>query len=74
MKLEFDYSDGVITLPEAMINKVDRATKKDLKILFLIAAEPMSRIDFDAVSEKIALRAGVTRAELDASIISPLPI
>lgn len=68
MKLEFDYSDGVLTLPEAIMNKVDRATKKDLKILFLIAAEPMSRVDFDAAAEMIALHAGVTRAELDASI------
>ena len=68
MKINFDYSEGVLTLPVTIINKADRATKKDIKILLLIASEPMCRIDFEAASEQIALRAGVTRAELDASV------
>ncbi len=68
MKLKFDYTSGVLTLPETIINKIDRATKKDIKILLLLAEEPMCRVDLEAASEKIALQAGVTRTELDASV------
>lgn len=68
MKLEFDYTDGVITLPASLAAKADRATKKDLKILFYLAAEPMVRVDFESAANFIALRAGVTRPELDASV------
>ncbi len=68
MKLRFDYSEGVLTLPAALINKADRATKKDLKILFIIASDPLCQVDFESAADGLALRAGVTRAELDAAI------
>lgn len=68
MKLRFDYSEGVLTLPLALVNKADRATKKDLRLLFFIASEPLCSVDFEKAADSIALRAGVSRAELDAAV------
>ena len=38
MKLKFEYGSGVITLPASVIAKSERTTKKDIRLLFLIAS------------------------------------
>ena len=68
MKLKFEYGSGVITLPASVIAKSERTTKKDIRLLFLIASEPLCLVDLDAGADAVAKSAGVDRTEVDAAI------
>ena len=68
MKLNFVYGNDVLTLPAALIEHVDKATKKDIKILLALAAEPMTRVDVSAASAALCARLSFSAAEVDAAI------
>lgn len=68
MKLNFVYGNDVLTLPAALIEHVDKATKKDIKILLALAAEPMMRVDVSAASAALCTRLSFSAAEVDAAI------
>ncbi len=68
MKLIFTYGSDVLVLPAAMAEHVDKATKKDIRILLALAAEPMARVDLSVAAESVAARLALSRAELDAAL------
>ena len=39
MKISFNYGKGVAVIPAAAIERFDKASKKDIKILLLLASE-----------------------------------
>lgn len=68
MKLNFVYGNDVLVLPGALAEHVDKATKKDIKILLALAAEPMARVDMSAAVATVCARLSISTAEADAAI------
>lgn len=70
MNIKINYGTGVATLPTAALGSLDRATKADIKLLFLLCAEPSLLIgeDFDACASRISERVGITAAQVGASL------
>lgn len=68
MKIKFDFSEGVLNLPASVIQKFDRASKKDLKLLFILASDPVCMSNYEAGADALAALAGVSRAELDSAV------
>lgn len=68
MKISFIYDREALVLPGKLIGKLDRATKKDLKILFVLAASNERRLDIDRYSAELAREAGCTETEFAASV------
>ena len=55
-------------LPVQVVQHVDKANKKDIKILLSLAAEPMARLDLAAACRSVAQRLSLTESEVDAAI------
>ena len=68
MKLSFAYGSDVLVLPGALFEHVDKATKKDIKILLALAAEPMARVDLSAACDAVAARLSLGKGEIDAAL------
>lgn len=68
MKLIFTYGRDAIVLPAALTEHVDKASKKDIKILLALAADPMARVDMRAASERVSKRLSLSEGELDTSL------
>ncbi len=62
MKIDFLYGKSAVVLPGAVAGKLDRATKRDLKILFALAEHRESS------EAELAALSGCTEAELLASV------
>lgn len=63
-KINFLYGKEVVVLPSSAITKLDRASKRDIKVLLAAASSEFLRSD----KEKLASVCGITPAELDASL------
>lgn len=68
MKLKINYEDEAVSLPGAVISKLDRASKRDMKLLFLLAASFERRVEFEAHRAEIIAHLSCTDAELNSSI------
>lgn len=68
MKLCFTYGNDALMLPSQVIQHVDKANKKDIKILLSLAAEPMARLDLAAGCRIVAERLAIGEREVDAAI------
>ena len=68
MKLIWNYGTEVLTLPATLAQHLDQATKKDLRVLFALAADPRARIDLDAAANAAASTLSLSRAEIDTSL------
>ena len=70
MNMKINYGTGVATLPTAALGSLDRATKADIKLLFLLCAEPylLSGENEEACFERIAERVGITATQVSASL------
>ena len=69
MKLTFNYGQQVVVLPlEPLLARAEQATKRDLKLLLVLAADARVREDYTAEADRIAAEAGVTRAQLDQAL------
>lgn len=70
MNIQINYGTGVATLPTAALPILDRATKADVKVLFLLCAEPqlLTAQTREACLARIAERAGCTTAQVEASL------
>lgn len=66
MKYEFNFGNGVISLPEAVLSRLEAAGELDLKLLLLLASSPEMREDPD--SAKLATAVGYSASEVDISI------
>ena len=45
MKMTFAYGNDAVVLPGAVATHIERATKRDLRVLFALAAEPLIKTD-----------------------------
>ncbi|MBQ8388520.1 MAG: DnaD domain protein [Clostridia bacterium] len=68
MSIYFKYGKEVAVLPAAVISKIDRATKKDIKVLLALASLPGATANFDSVQSELARVCGCTETELAASV------
>lgn len=64
MKININYGSEAVVMPGAVFSKLDKATKRDLRVLFLLCSSPEMRSD----KEKLAIAAVCTEAELSASL------
>lgn len=66
MKYEFNFGNGVICLPEAVLSRLEVAGELDLKLLLLLASSSEMREEPD--SAKLATALGFSSSEVDISI------
>ena len=70
MKIQLYYGTAVAAVPTSVLEVMDRATKKDLKVLLTLAADP-ALLSGETVTEcagHMAARMGITTAEVEASL------
>ena len=68
MKLTFEYGRRAVLLPAAALAHLDKATKKDIRVLLELAADPQAALDLAAASAALAARTGLTAAEIENSL------
>lgn len=68
MKLLFSYADGAMTVPTALAAAAEKATKKDLRVLLTLAADPLSAIDLAAAKKAAAAQLGLSDADVDSAL------
>lgn len=68
MKLIWNYATDVLTLPAALVDHLEKATKKDIRILLALAADPAARIDLEAAISALCARASLSEGEVDAAL------
>ncbi len=66
MKYEFNFGNGVVCLPEAVLSRLDTAGELDLKLILLLSSYLVAKEEPDA--EKIAAALGVSPAEVEISL------
>ena len=68
MKLTFVYGNDAVVLPGAAAAHIEKATKRDLRVLFALAAEPLAKADSKAGAARVAHTLGMTDAEVETAI------
>ena len=60
MKMTFAYGNDAVVLPGAVATHIERATKRDLRVLFALAAEPLIKTDVGGAVARTARTLGIT--------------
>lgn len=70
MNIKINYGTGVATLPTAALGSIDRATKVDIKLLFLLCAEPylLTGENREACIARMGERAGMSVPQVESSL------
>ena len=68
MKLSFLYGTDALVLPAAVAEHVEKATKRDLRVLFALAAEPEVKNDLDEGTRRVAQRLSLAPSEIENAI------
>ncbi len=68
MRLGFVFGERVAVLPAAITAHLHKATKKDIAVLLVLAAEPAAQVDLDAAKAAIVARGEYTAADVDAAL------
>ena len=68
MKLLMNYGTDAVLLPAAVIEHLNKASKRDIEVLMLLAADPMSRVDLAAAYATAGARLALSTAEIEASL------
>ena len=68
MKLGFCFGSRVAVLPAAVTAHLHKASKKDIAILLVLAAEPAAQEDLATAVATIAARGEYTATEIDAAL------
>ena len=68
MSVKFRYGAGVAVLPASVIKNIDRATKKDIKILLVLASMPETMQKAESDPSAVAKICGCTETELATAI------
>ena len=70
MKIQLYYGAAVAAVPVSVLEVMDRATKKDLKALLILASDPalLAADSMGECAKSIAARVGATPAEIEASL------
>lgn len=69
MKLSLNYGQDVVVLPlKPLMERVEKASKRDIRLLLVLASDARLREDYPGEADRAAAAAGVTRAELDRAL------
>lgn len=68
MKLRLQFGTDAVVLPAALLEHIDKAVKKDLKILLALAAEPLSGVDLAQASAAVASRLSLTQSDVESAL------
>ena len=68
MNLFFSYGSDVLTLPAAALSHIDKATKRDLRVLLCLAAEGSHTRDIAALVPAVAKALQIDAAEVENAI------
>lgn len=68
MKLNFSFGDGVVALPAALVNHMEKASMRDVRILLELAAMPLSFVDLDAARAQLANKLHFGTGDIDAAL------
>lgn len=68
MKLTPNYTGGVMALPTALCEHIDKATRKDLQILLELCASPLSFLDLDAATAALAAKMKISADEVQSAL------
>ena len=68
MKLIWNFGTDALMLPAAIADHIDKATKKDLRVLLSLAADPRARIDLDAAVTALCDRLSLSKGEIESSL------
>lgn len=68
MKLIWNFGTDALMLPAAVADHIDKATKKDLRVLLSLAADPRARIDLDAAVAALCDKLSLSKGEIEASL------
>ena len=68
MKLRLQFGTDAVVLPAALLEHMDKAAKKDLKILLALAAEPLSGVDLAQASAAVASRLSLTQSDVESAL------
>lgn len=68
MKLLFSYGSDVLTLPAVVLSHIDKATKRDLRVLLWLAAEERHTRDIAELAPAVAKALQIDVAEVENAI------
>ena len=70
MIIRINYGTGVATLPTSALDSLDRATKVDVKVLFLLCSEPNLLVaeNRETSLDRISRRSGYPIGQIEASL------
>lgn len=68
MKLRFNYGNSVAVLPSLAIEKLDKATKKDIKLLFVLASDNSLLDGTKRSREKLLSLTGLSESDVESSL------
>ncbi len=68
MKLTFVYGNDVLVLPATVAEHIEKATKRDLRVLLALAAEPAAREDLNEGVKRVAQRLSLSPSEIENAI------
>ncbi len=68
MTLSFHFGSDVILLPREILCHFEKVTKKDLRVLLSLAADPMARVDYAAAVSAVAGDLGITTSEVENAV------
>ena len=66
MTLRFSYGTGVLNLPEDVLKHIDRAGKREMRVLLTVAA--LLPCEEDALIAEVATRTGLSVSEVSAAV------
>lgn len=68
MTIHINYGKAIAVLPESVYDKIDRATKRDLKVLFALASVPNTVTQQTDIIDALTEKVGCRREETEASV------
>ena len=68
MKLKMIYGTDAVLLPATVADHLDKATKKDIRVLLSLAADPMAQVDLEAALKAASGRLGLSQTEVETSL------
>lgn len=67
-ELIWQYANAAVLLPAAVLEHMDKAGKKELRVLLALGAEPLSHIGIEAAAKRVAERTRLTPEEVASAI------
>ena len=68
MKLRFAYGADAVVLPASVAEHIDKATKKDIRILLALAADPMAKENLNVARERVAATLSMPASDVDSAL------